>query len=81
MWFRELELVGAYASRDGTDDFADATGARRDARRSDGFVDAVYPLSRWREAIGHALPPAGWARVKVAFDSGGAAERRTDEGA
>ena len=31
-------------------------------------MDAVYPLSRWREAIGHASAAGRLGTVKVAFD-------------
>jgi hypothetical protein len=34
----------------------------------DSYVDAVYPLSRWREAIGHAFSAGRLGSVKVAFD-------------
>ena len=33
-----------------------------------GYVDAVYPLSRWREAIGHANAAGRLGTVKVVFD-------------
>ena len=33
-----------------------------------GFVDAVYPLSRWQDALGHALAAGRLGTVKVAFD-------------
>ncbi|MBO0870205.1 MAG: zinc-binding dehydrogenase [Micromonosporaceae bacterium] len=65
VWFRELQLVGAYAS--GGRDFPDALALAQDAPLS-GYVDAVYPLSRWREAIGHANAAGRLGTVKVAFD-------------
>jgi threonine dehydrogenase-like Zn-dependent dehydrogenase len=65
LWFRELNLVGAYAS--GGRDFPDALALAQSAPLS-GYVDAVYPLSRWREAIGHASAAGKLGTVKVAFD-------------
>ena len=65
LWFRELQLVGAYASRRA--DFADAMAlaqhgpAGRLCRRR-------VPLARWREAIGHASAAGRLGTVKVAFD-------------
>jgi threonine dehydrogenase-like Zn-dependent dehydrogenase len=63
-WFRELELVGAYASAGG--DFPDALTLAH-APALAGYVDAVYPLSRWRDAIGHASAAGRLGTVKVAF--------------
>ena len=51
-------MVGAYAS--GGRDFPDALALAATAPLA-GYVDAVYPLSRWREAIGHAARPDGSA--------------------
>lgn len=65
VWFRELNLVGAYAS--GGRDFPDAMALAQTAPLQ-GYVDAVYPLSRWREAIGHASAAGRLGTVKVAFD-------------
>ncbi|MGI8868702.1 MAG: zinc-dependent alcohol dehydrogenase [Mycobacteriales bacterium] len=76
VWFRELELIGSYASAgsrqegDGnrtTGDFADALVLAGTAP-IERYVDAVYPLSQWREAIGHALAAGRLGSVKVAFD-------------
>src|SRR5690606_1630377 len=64
-WFRELELVGAYAS--GRGDFPAALTLAHAAPLA-SYVDAVYPLSRWREAIGHAHAAGRLGTVKVAFD-------------
>lgn len=64
VWFRELNLVGAYTSR-GTD-FPDALTLAH-APALAGCVDAVYPLSRWRDAIGHASAAGRLGTVKVAF--------------
>lgn len=65
VWFRELNLVGAYAS--GGRDFPEALALAQTAPLH-GYVDAVYPLSRWREAIGHASAAGRLGTVKVAFD-------------
>lgn len=65
VWFRELQLVGAYASAGA--DFPDAVTLAGQAPL-DGYVDGVYPLSRWREAIGHASAAGRLGTVKVAFD-------------
>ncbi|MFC0532692.1 zinc-dependent alcohol dehydrogenase [Phytohabitans kaempferiae] len=64
-WFRELNIVGAYAS--GGHDFADAMALAKSAPLT-GYVDAVYPLSRWRDAIGHASSSGRLGSIKVAFD-------------
>lgn len=82
VWFRELNLIGSYASAGGGPGTADS-GARQEPCAPDfaeavrlagrvaplgGFVDAVYPLARWREAVGHALSAGRLGSVKVAFD-------------
>ena len=76
VWFRELEVVGAYTS--GTEQ---VNGKRRSAfdlvielaaaAPLDGFVGATYALARWREAIDHALAAGRLGTAKVAFDLGG----------
>jgi len=73
LWFRELELVGAYTGGMETVD-----GKRRHAfdlaidlalrTPIDGIVGATYPLSRWREALDHALGAGKLGTLKVAFD-------------
>jgi len=73
LWFRELELVGAY-----TGGVETVNGKRRDsflvaqelaaAAPIDGIVGATYPLRRWREAIDHALAAGRLGTLKVAFD-------------
>jgi threonine dehydrogenase-like Zn-dependent dehydrogenase len=75
VWFRELDLVGSYASDSGDDttphptpDFAEAVALAAEATPLAGYVDAVYPLSRWREALGHATAAGRLGTVKVAFD-------------
>ncbi|TGB15124.1 zinc-binding dehydrogenase [Streptomyces sp. MZ04] len=72
VWFRELSLIGSYASDGGGDtasrpDFAEAIGLAGRAPLA-SFVDAVFPLSRWREAIGHAVAAGRLGSVKVVFD-------------
>ena len=74
VWFRELELVGAYTSgaeqlRDGTEQhtFDLALDLAADAPL-EGVVGAVYPLRRWREALDHALDSGRLGTLKVAFD-------------
>ncbi|MEP6477515.1 MAG: zinc-binding dehydrogenase [Actinomycetota bacterium] len=73
LWFRELELVGAYTG--GTEDVG---GERRRtfdlameiaamAPMLEDLVGAVYPLSRWREALDHALGAGALGTFKVAF--------------
>ena len=63
-WFRELEVVGAYS---GAGAFADSLEllAGSDLHK---LVSAAYPLSRWREAIDHALSAGRLGSVKIAFD-------------
>ncbi len=73
LWFRELELVGAY-----TGGLETVNGERRHAfdiaidlareNPIDGIVGATYPLSRWREALDHALGAGKLGTLKVAFD-------------
>jgi len=65
VWFRELTIVGGYAS--GGEDFPDALGLARDAPL-DGYVDAVYPLHRWSEAVQHATSAGRLGSTKVAFN-------------
>ncbi len=75
LWFRELELVGAYtggteslgrgAGKAGSFDIAMGIAAETPL---DGIVGATYPLRRWREAIDHALGAGRLGTLKVAFD-------------
>lgn len=73
VWFRELEVAGAYTGGterlDGaarrTSELAIELAARAPLR---GLVGAVYPLGSWREAIDHALAAGRLGTVKVAFD-------------
>jgi threonine dehydrogenase-like Zn-dependent dehydrogenase len=73
LWFRELELVGAYTSG-----MEDVDGGRRHAfalalelanslPMLDELVGATYPLDRWREAIDHAMSAGRLGTFKVAF--------------
>jgi threonine dehydrogenase-like Zn-dependent dehydrogenase len=73
VWFRELEVVGAYAT--GTEE---VNGDRRSTfdlsidlaaeAPIEGLVGATYPLRRWREGIDHALSAGRLGTVKVAFE-------------
>jgi threonine dehydrogenase-like Zn-dependent dehydrogenase len=73
LWFRELELVGSY-----TGGIETVNGDRRHAfdiaidlaleNPIEGIVGATYPLSRWREALDHALGAGRLGTLKVAFD-------------
>jgi len=69
-WFRELHVVGAYAS--GGDAFDEAMSLAA-AAPLDGLVGVTYPLARWREALDHAGEAGRLGTVKVAFDVRGAA--------
>jgi threonine dehydrogenase-like Zn-dependent dehydrogenase len=74
LWFRELELVGAYTSGterlDGGDErrtFDMAIEMASGAPMLQELVGATYPLDRWREAIDHALSAGRLGTFKVAF--------------
>jgi threonine dehydrogenase-like Zn-dependent dehydrogenase len=73
VWFRELELLGAYtAGVELTDDgpvptFDLAIDLAAEAPL-EGIVGATYPLARWREALDHAFGAGRLGTVKVAFD-------------
>jgi threonine dehydrogenase-like Zn-dependent dehydrogenase len=73
VWFRELEVLGAYAS--GTEDVDG--GRRRTLELAvdlasemdlDGVMGAAYPLGSWREAIDHAMAAGRLGTAKVTFD-------------
>jgi threonine dehydrogenase-like Zn-dependent dehydrogenase len=77
LWYRELNLVGAYATRhrepgaepgadDGTSDFAKAIALAASAPL-DGYVER-YPLHQWRTALEHATSAGSAGSVKIAFD-------------
>jgi hypothetical protein len=73
VWFRELEVTGAYATAtellpDGPHSTVDLAMDVAMQAPLDEAVGAVYPLSRWREAIDHALGAGRLGTVKVAFD-------------
>ena len=73
LWFRELELVGSYTggietvNGDRLHAFDIATDLALE-NPIDGIVGATYPLSRWREALDHALGAGRLGTLKVAFD-------------
>jgi threonine dehydrogenase-like Zn-dependent dehydrogenase len=66
VWFRELEVMGAYS---GSGAFP-VTLALAGQRSPGALVGPVYPLSRWREGIDHALDAGRLGAVKVAFNPG-----------
>ena len=77
LWYRELELVGAY-----TGGIEHLPGKPKQERHAfdiaidlasqnpvlDRVVGATYPLKRWREAIDHAMSAGRMGTLKVAFD-------------
>jgi threonine dehydrogenase-like Zn-dependent dehydrogenase len=74
VWYRELEIVGAYTGgiehvgkteRHAFDIAIELAGANP----LDGIVGATYSLRRWREAIDHAMSAGKLGTLKVAFDS------------
>ena len=73
VWFRELELAGAYTS--GTERVGDEERSTFEMAIElatglpilSGMVGATYPLDRWREAIDHALGAGRLGTFKVAF--------------
>jgi threonine dehydrogenase-like Zn-dependent dehydrogenase len=75
VWFRELEVAGAYATGTEATDrgprstFDLAIDLAREAPLH-GMVGAEYPLSRWREGIDHAFSAGRLGTVKVAFSPG-----------
>ncbi|GAA2757058.1 zinc-dependent alcohol dehydrogenase [Actinopolymorpha rutila] len=66
VWFRELEVVGTYATQ-GREAFTRAFDLAASAPL-DGVVGGRYPLYRWREALDHAHSAGRLGTVKVAFD-------------
>jgi threonine dehydrogenase-like Zn-dependent dehydrogenase len=77
-WFRELELVGTYASSQseppvhgqsgrGAFDIAAELAELESVVQLSKTV-ASYPLHRWREALDHAHAAGRLGTVKVAFD-------------
>jgi threonine dehydrogenase-like Zn-dependent dehydrogenase len=71
-WFRELSVVGAYASgREATASGASAFDLALELVATsslDELTTATYPLPRWRQAVDHALDAGRLGTVKVAFD-------------
>ncbi|HVU74046.1 MAG TPA: zinc-binding dehydrogenase [Mycobacteriales bacterium] len=65
VWYRELEVVGAYATHAG--DFATALELLSDERLS-GLTTSFHPLTRWREAIDEAASAGRLGLAKVGFD-------------
>jgi len=78
VWFRELELLGAYTSGvehtpnggEPRHTFDLAVDLAADAPL-EGVVGATYSLSQWRQAIDHALDAGRLGTLKVAFDPRG----------
>jgi threonine dehydrogenase-like Zn-dependent dehydrogenase len=73
LWYRELHLVGAYASAIGEEpdrgDFPAAI-ALATAAPLDGYVDTKYPLDQWRDAVDHAAAAGRLGTIKVVFAPG-----------
>jgi threonine dehydrogenase-like Zn-dependent dehydrogenase len=73
LWFRELELAGAYTSAiEETPDgprhsFAMALELASNLPMLADMVGATYPLDRWRDAIDHAMSAGKLGTFKVAF--------------
>ena len=74
VWFRELELVGAYTS--GVEDLGEgetkptfqmAIELATNLPILDQLVGTTYPLDRWRDAIDHAMAAGRLGTFKVAF--------------
>jgi threonine dehydrogenase-like Zn-dependent dehydrogenase len=77
VWYRELEVVGAY-----TGGIERLPGKPKQEKHAfdiaidlashnpvlDRMVGATYPLKRWREAIDHAMSAGRMGTLKVAFD-------------
>lgn len=73
LWYRELLLVGAYASAVGEEpsqgDFPEAIALAGSAPL-DGYVDTKYPLEQWRDALDHAAAAGRLGTIKVVFAPG-----------
>jgi threonine dehydrogenase-like Zn-dependent dehydrogenase len=74
LWFRELELAGAYTS--GVEDlgkgvtrptFEMAIELASNLPMLEELVGATYPLDRWREALDHAMGAGKLGTFTVAF--------------
>ncbi|HEY2596671.1 MAG TPA: zinc-binding dehydrogenase, partial [Chloroflexota bacterium] len=66
LWFRELELIGAYAASAGFD--AALKLSTQVASELAALASAVYPLDRWRDAIDHALDAGRLGAARIVFD-------------
>jgi threonine dehydrogenase-like Zn-dependent dehydrogenase len=72
VWHRELELLGAYTygrEADGRHTFEHAMEIARKVDLSP-LVSAAYPLTRYEEAIDHAMDAGKLGSTKVVFDLG-----------
>jgi threonine dehydrogenase-like Zn-dependent dehydrogenase len=74
-WFRELEVVGSYASAQAEPDGRSAFDVAGELVTGDAVGRlaagvARYPLHRWREALDHAHGAGRLGTVKVAFEPG-----------
>jgi threonine dehydrogenase-like Zn-dependent dehydrogenase len=74
LWFRELEMVGAYTTSiealpDGTRKhaFELAIEMATSLPMLADMVGATYPLDRWRDALDHAMSAGSLGTFKVAF--------------
>lgn len=65
VWFRELEVVGSYASGAGQYELAMQLAG---TAALDALTQSSYPLERWREALDHAADAGRLGTVKVHFD-------------
>jgi threonine dehydrogenase-like Zn-dependent dehydrogenase len=73
VWFRELEVTGAYAAGvellpDGPRSAFELAIELAGEAPLDGVVGGVYPLGRWREALDHAFGAGRLGTLKVVFD-------------
>jgi threonine dehydrogenase-like Zn-dependent dehydrogenase len=70
VWHRELDVVGAYTYGVETDGRRTFDVAIDLAQRVDlgPLVSAAYPLTRYQEAIDHAMDAGRLGAVKVVFD-------------
>ncbi|KIE48810.1 MAG: hypothetical protein MB54_06495 [marine actinobacterium MedAcidi-G2B] len=74
LWHREIQLVGAYTY--GTEKLADGNVTRTfdlaaglvGSAKLERLLSAVYPLSRYQDALEHAASAGHRGAVKVAFD-------------
>jgi threonine dehydrogenase-like Zn-dependent dehydrogenase len=73
VWFRELEVTGAYASgteltEDGLRSTFDLAFDLAAEAPLEDMVGAEYPLTRWREALDHAFAAGRLGTMKVVFN-------------